>query len=113
MMGSFDVHGDLGRAEQITPAEKVPLLAIRAAHYLKAVARISIEQNFETEKGLRYAIEFGSGVTENTLREVENHFPRGVEFYQLEGRRAFDMRGGGGGIAVNRIAYVVCYPRNI
>lgn len=112
MLRTFGPYGDLGRAEERTNPDEFVEKAIRAAHFLRAVADVALNQNFDVTKGLSYAIEVPvNGLGLVSLDYAQSKFPPGVSFYGSGGIRLFDLRGAGGGVATAQICYIICIPK--
>jgi len=103
-MITFDPNGgDLGRTtiKQVTPLE-FQLIIPHIVEIFKGLAALDLPLPF------KYAFEFYSGNKEDALLVIHaTKLPPYVKFYEIDGRKLFEMRGAAGGIATSFICYLI------
>jgi hypothetical protein len=96
--------GDLGRAEfkNISPIEFM-LVMPHVAHILECLYLMG-----NSRLPFKYAFEFlPLYKKEFELIMLRSKLPEHVKFYELDGKRMFEIRGVSGGVASNMICYLI------
>lgn len=99
-IASFDPDsGDLGLGQVISLEEFEKRLPV-AALALREMQ--DINKKYQFEGNMRYSFLIPRKVDRLKLESIMDHydFPEGVEWYKVDGRKIFEVRGLGGGIAV-------------
>lgn len=106
MLLKFDPEGgDLGRGEKVTALE----MAIIVPHI--AIILQLLHQERESEKiHYKYGFELWLGEQNRlilALHDLERQFPPNVKWYEVDGKKYFELRGCSGGVTTAYVCYLV------
>lgn len=96
--------GDLGLGSSTI---SLPDLVVVVPHVANIFACLKRELHLSN---LKYAFSVDAAhrnALESTLQALAFRLPDGVKFYEIDGRRAFDVRGPSGGVVSSCVCYLV------
>ena len=102
--------GELGLAEGNTKIETIPFLVMRIAQIFSKLREIKPK-----DREFVYCVQFSSDykkTVEAMLMDIEHEgLPEGTAFYEIEGRKIFELRGASGGVRYAMCFYLITKGR--
>lgn len=102
-MIQFGDNDDLGLADGNTPIFLLPYVVKIASKILSDLHKLYPDKNW------KHAIQIGNGftrLTEAIMDELSEQLAEHTQFYAIDGKRIFELRGPSGGVVSARIFYI-------
>lgn len=102
--------GMLGKSTLLNEVITFPVIVLRVAHTLKDLKKTLDEHKWE-DTVPSYAFEFSDvhkDMVTVSMMHLEPLLPKGVNWYETDGKRLFEKRSYSGGLATTLVCYLIC-----